>query len=44
MPQGTFQKKAGRVQWAKNLGAVHTKGGRYYLQIVIIIEYKMDVT
>ncbi len=26
MPQGTFQKKAGRVQWAKNLGAVHTKG------------------
>ncbi len=32
------------VQWGKDLNAVHIKGGRYYLQIVIIIEYKMDAT
>lgn len=32
------------VQWGKKLNAVHAKGGRYYLQIVIIIEYKMDAT
>lgn len=32
------------VQWGKKLNTVHTKGGRYYLQIVIIIEYKMDAT
>ncbi len=32
------------VQWGKDLNAVHIKGGRYYIQIVIIIEYKMDAT
>ena len=32
------------VQWGKKLNAVHIKGGRCYLQIVITIKNRMDAT